>query len=134
MATSPSYAATPVIDGPTALPATANTNYDGTGTITAIATGTTNGKRVARVRCSPQATVSAALQVNFFISHDAGSTWKWLGVSAAIPVNTVSTTNPPSEVFVPDLVGYTLVSTSDKLGAAPTTAQAVNVTVESAGI
>jgi hypothetical protein len=130
MASQPAYAATPIVDQ--SFGSTANTAFDGTGTLVTGATGTASGKRITRVRVS-KAVTSAAGLVNFFYSPDGGTTKKYL-TSIAISAITASSTVAPFEGFVADLVGFELVSTNAILYWSTSIAEATNVHIESAGL
>src|SRR5216684_7667505 len=108
MAASPAYAATPIVDQ--SFGSTANTNLDGTGSLVTGATGTTNGKRIFRVKISKAATCVAGV-VNFFYSPDGGTTKKLIA-SVAITATTPSASVPAFHTFAADLVGFELVSTN----------------------
>jgi hypothetical protein len=118
----------------TACPATANTNRDGTGTITAIYTADTavNGSIVQSIKAIAIA-ASAVSALNLFRSTDAGVTWKFVGQLGGPALRTAIT---PSATVLADECYYTgldmpmLLNASDKLGFAPTTANAYNVFVQ----
>lgn len=78
MATVPSFTATPQID--IAQISAANTNRDGTGTIVSILTGgaAPNYLKVESIAVKAIAAIAVAGMVRFYISNDAGVTWKLL--------------------------------------------------------
>lgn len=116
----------------TACPGTANTNRDGTGTITAIYTAdaAVNGSLVEVIHAIAVA-ASASSVLNLFKSIDGGTTWKFYG-----QFNPVRTVISPSATVLADEVFYTgldmpiRLGASEKLGFAPTTANAYNVNVQ----
>lgn len=113
----------------TGTPATANTNLDGTGTITQVAAGVAApGKRIARATVSA-AGATASNRMSFFLSVDNGSTWKFF-CDVLIPSASVSSTVRAPAVDVPELAGVLLTGTTHLLGAAPHAAQVQNVTIE----
>lgn len=73
MATAPVFIGTPRIDS--ANVATANTAKDGTGTITTLTTGATNGTRILEIVVKGQVTTAAG-NVCIFLSTDSGTTWR----------------------------------------------------------
>lgn len=56
---------------------TANTNTDGTGTITTLITAGSDGTLITGLYAGATATVTAT-SVRFFLSTDSGSTWTYL--------------------------------------------------------
>ena len=90
---------------------TANTNLDGSGTITTLLTAGPDGAIVTSLKCWATAT-SSAKRCNIFISTDAGSTWK-LHESALMaaytvanstvqtPVTFVDKSNPDATIVLP---------------------------------
>lgn len=115
----------------TAIPATANTNRDGTGTITAIYTADTavNGSLVEVIKFIAKA-ASAISTINLFRSTDAGVTWSFIGQTALRTAITPSATVIADEVFYTGLDMPMRLNASDKLGAAPTTANAYTCMVQ----
>ena len=119
MATTPNFAVTPKA-GVTTL-ATANTAFDGTGTLGTILTGAANGTRIDMIVVSATATVSAGL-INLFVSDTTAANTsanthilRSLPVTATTPSATTapfqttltSQTNPELlPLFLPS--GYTL--------------------------
>jgi hypothetical protein len=126
----PTYVHHPVTTT-TACPATANTNRDGTGTITTIYTAdaAVNGSLVEVIKFNAVA-ASAVSVLNLFRSVDGGSTWKWIGQSSVRTVITPSATVASDEGYFTGLDMPLRLNASDKLGFAPTTANAYNVTVQ----
>lgn len=122
MATNPAFIATPKIGSVNV--ATANTNIDGTGTITTLLTGASTGTRVLEVVAQSAAT-SAAARVNLFISIDSGTTWRLfdqLAVAAATPSATVSA-NRVSSTYS----NLILKDATHVLGCATSVSQSTNV-------
>lgn len=87
MASTPSYAASPVI-GMTQI-STANTNRDGTGTIGTVVAGASGGRRVTRVVVQATGTTTAGM-VRFYL-YDGTNTrlYRELSVTATTPSATV---------------------------------------------
>lgn len=70
----------------------ANTNLDGTGTITTVFTAGSDGSQLYGLYAGCRATVTATA-VRFFMSTDAGSTWTYLPeLDSLIPAHTVANT------------------------------------------
>ncbi len=116
----------------TAIPATANTNRDGTGTITAIYTADTavNGSLIEVIKFIATGNTANAI-VNLYRSIDAGSTWKFIGqVQGSTASVTVGTTTKADEFYYTGLDMPMRLNASDKLGAAPTVAQAYTAIVQ----
>ena len=89
MATAPAFVSTARLT--VASLSAANTNLDGSGTITSLISGVAAGTRVLEIDAQCSATSAAAL-VNLFISTDSGSTWKLfdqIAITAATVSNTV---------------------------------------------
>lgn len=126
----PIYVHHPVVTT-TACPATANTNRDGTGTITAIYTAdaAVNGSLVEVIHFIAVA-ASAVSVLNIFRSIDGGTTWKLLAQSALRTVISPSATVAADEGYITGLNMPLRLNAGDKLGFAPTTANAYNVTVQ----
>ena len=122
MATNPSFVSTPRV-GVASLSA-ANTNIDGTGSITALLTGAAAGTRVLEIDVQCAATSAAAL-VNVFLSSDSGSTWT-LFDQVAVSAATVSTTVKANRNLA-TYANLILPSASHQLGVASTVAQATKV-------
>jgi hypothetical protein len=130
MATTPSYAATPVLD--LARLSAANTSRDGTGTLLTVATGTTAGKRLSRVLVSATGTTTAGM-IRFFLSTDNGTTNRLvaeLPVTAITPSGTVASFTGQ----VDRLSGLILPGTTALLRATTHNAETFDITVESAGL
>ena len=124
MATSPAYIGSSFNTIDAASVSTANTAIDGTGTITALATGTANGKRILEIVTQCTAT-SAAANVNIFYSSDSGSTWTLfdqITVTAATSSNTVKANRNKTEYN-----NLVLTGTTQRLGCTTTIAQATRV-------
>lgn len=122
MATAPNFIATP--NNGSVNVAAANTNIDGTGTITTLLTGGTLGTRVLEIVAQCAAT-SAAANVNIFLSLDSGATWK-LFDQFAITANTSSTTAKALRVPA-TYANLVLKDATQRLGCTTTIAQSTNV-------
>lgn len=138
MATTAQYTAEPIVE--IAQVSTANTARDGTGTLVDVcvapstAAGAGVGKRIQRVTLSRAGTTAASV-VTFFYTTDGGVTNNLI-CEVSVPSYTASTTSGQVEVYVPQLVGFTLPgdnSGNTKLRAAVTIAVAspINIVVES---
>src|SRR5690349_17058576 len=129
MATSPAYAATPLLDY--CQVSAANTNRDGTGTTVLLGSGTAAGKRVTR--CSIQSTgTTTAGAVRLYVSTDSGTT-KRLIVEKVVPAITPAVgTTPPFYTTVPEIVGLVLPGTTAQIYASTNNAETFNLTLESA--
>lgn len=119
MATTPNFATTPKMGF--ASVSTANTAFDGSGTMATVLTGGTNGTRIDMIVVSATATVSAGL-INLFVSDTTAANTsanthilRSLPVTATTPSATTapfqstltSQTNPELlPLFLPS--GYTL--------------------------
>lgn len=122
MATNPQFINTPRIA--MANTATANTNIDGTGTITEVIQGATGGTRVLELVVKLAAT-SAAAQVNLFLTTDSGTTWRHFD-SITVAAATVSATvasNRTSRTYA----NLLLASSAHRVGFTTTIAQSTNV-------
>jgi hypothetical protein len=138
MATTAQYTAQPIVEQ--AQVSAANTNRDGTGTLVDVciapntAPGAGVGKRIQRVTLSRAGTTAAAV-VTFFYTTDGGVTNNLI-CEVAVAAYTASNTAAQVEVYVPQLVGFTLPGDNTgntKIRAAVTIAVAspINITVES---
>ena len=96
MASTPSFTSTPRIGA--ANVATANTNRDGTGTITALLTGAAAGTKVTSITAQAAVTTTAGM-VRIFVSTDSGSTWR-LFDELAIAAATVVLPTPPLPIVM----------------------------------
>lgn len=122
MATNPQFINTPRIA--MANTASANTNIDGTGTITEVIQGATGGTRVLELVVKLAAS-SAAAQVNIFLTTDSGTTWRHFD-SVTVTAATVSTTvasNRTSRTYS----NLLLASSAHRVGFTTTIAQSTNV-------
>jgi len=122
MATAPAFISTPRI-GVASL-SSANTNLDGTGTITEILAGVAAGTRVLEIDAQCSATSAAAL-VNVFLSTDSGSTWvlfDQIAITAATVSNTVKGNR--NTATYQNLI---LAGTAHRLGVTTSIAQATKV-------
>lgn len=114
--TSPIFEKYPVIAAQ-AL-AAANTARDGSGTVTTLVTGASDGTRVDRITfISAQATAAAnsAMVARVFISVDSGSTWN-LFDEVAIPAVTASASAIGARVQFAYTNGILLKDATQKIG------------------
>lgn len=114
----------------TDIPATANTNLDGTGTITNIytANAAVNGSLVEVIKFIATGTTTAGY-IRIYRSAGGGTTWKLiaqLAVSAFVPSATVAT----FEGYVTGLDMPLRLNAGDTLGAAPTKAESFSCVVQ----
>lgn len=104
----------------------ANTNLDGTGTITTLLTAGADGAIVTSLKCWATAT-SSAKRCNVFVSTDGGSTWK-LHESALMAAYTVANTTvqtPVTFVDKTDPNAAIVLPANAKLGVTIMVAEAV---------
>lgn len=90
MATAPAFAATPGSEA-TAIPATANTNRDGTGTVTTVLTPGASGTRIERIRFKAAGTTTAGMLRVFAHNGTAFFLLDEVPVAAITPSGTVET-------------------------------------------
>jgi len=122
MASAPSFIGAPRVAQVNV--ATANTAIDGSGTITELIAGGSNGTRVLEIVAQAGATVAAGL-INVFLTTDGGSTWRLfdsITVAALTASNTVGARR--NTVTYSNLV---LSGASVRLGVTTTISQSVNV-------
>jgi len=109
----------------------ANTNLDGTGTITTLLTAGADGAIVTSLKCWATAT-GTAKRCNVFISTDGGTTWK-LHDSALMAAYTVANTTvqtPVTFVDKTDPNAAIILPASAKIGVTIMVAEAVVFTAE----
>lgn len=124
MAATPQFADTPIIAA--GQVSTANTGRDGTGTMSTLVSGATNGTRIDRITVEATVTTTAGM-VRFFI-HDGTNTRLW----REVPVVAV-TPSASAAAFTAILNGLGLVLPSTyELRASTHNAEAINVIVEGA--
>lgn len=114
----------------TAIPNTANTNRDGTGTITQIyaADATVGGSLVEVIRFIAQGTTTAGI-INLFRKAAGAGNWMFIGqvdIAAATPSATVKA----ADAFYAGADMPLRLAANDTLGAAPTKAEAFNSIVQ----
>jgi hypothetical protein len=114
---------------------TLNAAVDGTGTIGTnmiqVLAGSTNGRRISRVRCiHALATAASANKISFFVSYDNGTTKRFLCDVALAAIGALSATQRGGYAEVPELVGKVLIGTTAILYAACWISQAANIDVE----
>jgi hypothetical protein len=122
MAANPAFIGTPRLTF--ASLSSANTNLDGTGTITSLITGAATGTRVLEINMQCSATSAAAL-VNIFLSTDSGSNWV-LFDQIAVTAATVNNTTRANR----NIATYTnliLPNANFSIGVTTTIAQATRV-------
>jgi len=126
--TAPIFTLTPTLDA--GAISTANTARDGSGTISTIATGTANGKRISRITIQAISNTIAG-QVRLFIGDDAGTPnvrlWKEIAVTAATVSATVQAFTYTLNLFGEQALILPLNYT---LRAATHNAEAFNIHVE----
>lgn len=124
MASSANFIATPQM-WQAAIPATANTNRDGTGTITTVVTAAATGSRVDRLTITATGTTTAGM-LRVFTRVSAG-TWRLLReipVAAGTPSGTAPAQTYTVETAVGSLVPAFLLGPTDELGVATNNAEA----------
>lgn len=114
----------------TALPATANTNRDGTGTVTSIYTSAdTNGTNVYDIIATNQ--TNNAEDVSLYYKPSGGGTWIFIGnllIAAATYSATVASGQASAGTRASGMPVQVL-NNGDQLGAAPYGANLVNIEV-----
>lgn len=122
MATSPVFIGTPRID--TANVATANTAKDGTGTITVLTTGATNGTRILEIVVKSQVTTAAG-NVCIFLSTDSGTTWRLFDefLQGVVTSSATSSSYRASRSYT----NLLLKDGTHRLGVTTTISQSINV-------
>jgi hypothetical protein len=114
----------------TAIPATANTNRDGTGTITSIYTAdSTYGSVVESVGVLSTTNSPAAAVLNLFRSTDGGVTWRFCD-QIAYAAASASTTVVSTKVVFNGVDWPLRLKASEQLGLSTTVAQAYHCTVQ----
>lgn len=122
MATTPSFTSTPRVG--LANVAAANTNRDGSGTVTALLTGAAAGTKVFEIAAQPTVTTTAGM-VRIFLSVDSGSTWKLLDeISIAAATVSASVKGARNSTVYTNLV---LADASHRLGCTTHNAESINV-------
>jgi hypothetical protein len=103
MSATPAFAASDVIAS-AAIAATANTNHDGTGTLSTLFTGT-NGQsqriNAINIAASAAAAVTTQGKIRFFISTDGGVTKRKLGELNVTPLTPSATISGFVDTFYP---------------------------------
>lgn len=122
MATTPSFVSTPRIG--VANVASGNTNRDGSGTITALLTGSADGTKVTSITAQAAVTTTAGM-VRIFLSTDSGSTWRLLD-ELAIAAATASASVKATRITATygDLV---LADSTHRLGCTTHNSESINV-------
>ena len=120
-ATTPRYAVATV--------STANTNWDGTGTIVTAFTAGDNGSRVDQIGWSCEGTSSAGL-LNMFVREDSEDDWTFI-FGITISAATASTTAPPHAGGVTNL--NWVLSGGAQIGFSTTVSQTINIHITLAG-
>lgn len=89
MATSPQFAATPLVG--VAQISVANTNRDGTGTLGTVVTAGSSGSRIEEIVVEATGTTTAGM-VRLFVNDGTNTRlWREVAVTAATPSGTVAT-------------------------------------------
>lgn len=122
MATTPNFISAPRISQVNV--ATANTAIDGTGTITELISGGTDGTRVLEIVAQCAATSAAAL-VNIFLSTNGGTTYR-LFDSITIGATTASNTVAARRATL-TYSNLVLADANHRLGVTTTISQSTNV-------
>ncbi len=118
------YYVTPVVQK-AALPATANTANDGTGTLTEVARGSASVvRKIDSILCKMLATNTIS-QVRFFFSDDGGVSKQIMPFETQAPATTVAAGTGPWETLV-NFQGFPLMNANCRIYAAPYTTHAVN--------
>lgn len=105
---------------------TANTNRDGTGTITSLITGVAAGTRVNKILIKATVTTTAGM-IRLFFSDDSGTTKRLIREMAVIAV-TPSATVPAFEAEIDiSFLDIVLPSTADSLLVSTEKAETFNV-------
>lgn len=91
MSSNASFATTPRYEIATVT--TANTNWDGTGTIVTLFTAGDNGSRVDQIGWGAAGTTSAG-QLKFFFREDSEDTWVFMFCIGVDAVTASTTVNP----------------------------------------
>jgi len=122
MASTPSFTSTPRVG--VANVSAANTNRDGSGTITALITGAAAGTKITSIAAQAAVTSTAGM-VRIFLTTDAGSTWR-LFDELAIAAATVSASVKGTRISATytDLV---LPDANHRLGCTTHNAESINV-------
>lgn len=128
MATAAVYYPIPVVQK-AAVPATANTATDGTGTLTEVARGSASKiRKLERIRCKMLLTNTIS-SVKFFYSDDAGVTKQYMGLELIAPATTIAAGQGGWEGTA-YFEGFALLSDAYRIYVAPYTAHAVNTIAE----
>lgn len=122
MATAPAFISTPRIESVNV--ATANTNKDGTGTITALIQGAATGTRVLEIVAKASVTTAAAT-VGIFLSVDSGTTWRLFDeiVVSAVTSSSTATSYRLSKAYT----NLLLKDSTQRIGVTTTISQSTNV-------
>lgn len=130
LSNSPVFAQTPKTA--TVNVATANANYDGTGTVTTLLTAGSDGALVTGLVAQATATQSTANRLDLLLSKDAGSTWKPIDNALMASFTLATTTAQTKLTFVDKTVpdAALRLEGGDKLGVTVKVSQAVQFTAE----
>jgi hypothetical protein len=125
MADTPTFVSTPRLSS--VAISTANTNRDGTGSITELIAGVAAGTKVLEIaaQVAVSGSITAAV-VTVFISTDNGATWRLFDEITIS--STTSSTSAKATRNTATYANLVLPSTSHKLGVATTIAQSTIVT------
>jgi hypothetical protein len=126
MATNPSFIGVPNITQVNV--STANTNLDGSGTVTSLITGAAAGTRVlevnAQIAITPAGASTASI-VRVFLSTDSGSTWRLFDEITL--ASTTSSNSAKSTRNVATYANLVLKDTTQRLGVTTSVSQSTNV-------
>jgi hypothetical protein len=126
MATNPSFIGVPNITQVNV--STANTNLDGSGTVTSLITGAAQGTRVlevnAQIAITPAGASTASI-VRVFLSTDSGSTWRLFDEITL--ASTTSSNSAKSTRNVATYANLVLKDTTQRLGVTTSVSQSTNV-------
>lgn len=127
MASTPAYAATPRVD--IAAISSANTNRDGTGSITTLATAVAAGTKWTSITVNATSTTTAGM-VRIFISVNSGSTWR---LYDEIPVVAVTpSASAPAFRIKRNYEDLALYGTTQSIGITTHNAESFHVTAHGA--
>lgn len=126
MATNPSFIGVPNITQVNV--STANTNLDGSGTVTSLITGAAAGTRVlevnAQIAITPAGASTASI-VRVFLSTDSGSTWRLFDEITL--ASTTSSNSAKSTRNVATYANLVLKDATQRLGVTTSVSQSTNV-------
>lgn len=123
MSIRPTYAGNPKVIDYAAI-SSANTNRDGTGSITALTTGTATGVKIMEIIAQAQVTTTAGM-IRLFLSDDGGTTWRLFD---ELPVGAVTVgASTPAYRTQKNYANLLLFGTNEMLGVSTHNAEAFKV-------